>query len=47
MSPVLMAALEGLRPGPEPRAIERLVLMGRVADAAALAELLIVEADRP
>lgn len=47
LSPALMAALQWLRPGPEPYAIERLVLMGRTADAAALAELLIIEADRP
>ena len=46
-SPELMAALQWLRPGPEPRTIERLIRMGRVADAAALAELLVIEADRP
>jgi hypothetical protein len=47
LSPALMAALQWLRPGAEPRMIERLIRMGRGADAAALAELLIIEADRP
>jgi hypothetical protein len=42
-----MLALHWLRPGPEPRTIERLIRTGRVADAAALAELLIADADRP
>jgi hypothetical protein len=46
-SPALMSALQWLRPGSEPRMIERLIHAGRVADAAALAELLIIEADRP
>jgi hypothetical protein len=46
-SPSLMFALQWLRPGPEPRTIERLIRAGRAADAAALAELLIIEADRP
>jgi hypothetical protein len=46
-SPALMAALQWLRPGPEPRMIDRLIRNGRLADAAALAELLIIEADRP
>jgi hypothetical protein len=44
-SPSLMLALEWLRPGPELRTIER--LMGRVADAAAITEMLIADADRP
>jgi hypothetical protein len=47
ISPALMAALQWLQPGPEPRLIDRLVRAGRVADAAALAEMLIAEADRP
>ena len=46
-SPALMAALQWLRPGPEPRMIDRLIRNGRLAYAAALAELLIIEADRP
>jgi hypothetical protein len=47
-SPALMLALQWLRPGgSEPGMIDRLVRAGRVADAAALAELLIIEADRP
>jgi hypothetical protein len=46
-SPALMAALQWLQPGPEPRLIDRLVRAGRIADAAALAEMLIIEADRP
>ena len=46
-TPSLMAALQWLRPGPEPRTIERLIRAGRIADAAALAEMLIAEADRP
>jgi hypothetical protein len=36
-----------LLPGPEPRMIDRLVRAGRVADAAALAEMMIIEADTP
>jgi hypothetical protein len=47
ISPSLMAALQWLRPGPEPRMIDRLIRAGRVADAAALAEMMIIEADRP
>jgi hypothetical protein len=47
ISPALMAALQWLQPGPEPRMIERLIRTGRTADAAALAEILIIEADRP
>lgn len=47
ISPPLAAALRWLRPGHEPRLIDQLVRMGRIADAAALAELLIIEADRP
>jgi hypothetical protein len=46
-SPALLAALQWVRPGPEPRMIDRLIRAGRVADAAALAEILIIEADRP
>ena len=45
LSPALMSALQWLRPGPQPRMIERLVRAG--PDAAALAELLVIEADRP
>jgi hypothetical protein len=47
LSPALMAALQWLQPGPEPRMIVRLIRTGRVADAAALAEMLIADADRP
>jgi hypothetical protein len=47
ISPALMAALQWLQPGPEPRLIDRLIRTGRISDAAALAELLIIEADRP
>jgi hypothetical protein len=47
LSPALMAALQWLRPGSEPRMIDRLIRAGRIADAAALAEMLIIEADRP
>jgi hypothetical protein len=46
-SPALMAALQWLTPNDGPRTIERLVRMGRTSDAAALAEWLIAEADRP
>jgi hypothetical protein len=46
-SPSLMAALRLLQPCAAPRLIDRLIRMGRIADAAALAEMLIVEADRP
>jgi hypothetical protein len=46
-SPSLMAALRLLQPCAAPRLIERLIRTGRVADAAALAELLVIEADRP
>ena len=46
-SPALMSALQWLRPGPEPGMIDRLIRTGRVSDAAALAEMLIIEADRP
>ena len=42
-----MAALAWLRPNDAPRTIEGLILAGRIADAAALAELLVIEADRP
>jgi hypothetical protein len=44
---ILSPALQWLRPGGEPRMIEQLIRAGRVADAAALAELLVFEADRP
>jgi hypothetical protein len=47
VSPPLMAALAWLRPNDAPRTIEGLILAGRIADAAALAELLVIEADRP
>lgn len=47
ISPALMAALRLLQPGPEPRTIAQLIRAGRVADAAALADQLIAEADRP
>jgi hypothetical protein len=46
-SPALMAALQLLQPCQAPRLIERLIRTGRLSDAAALAELLIIEADRP
>jgi hypothetical protein len=46
-SPALMSALQWLQPCEAPRLIERLIRRGRIADAAALAELLIIEADRP
>ena len=47
VSPALLAALQWLQPGPEPRMIARLICAGRISDAAALAELLVIEADRP
>jgi hypothetical protein len=47
LSPALMAALHWLRPSSAPRVIDGLVRSGRIADAAALAESLIIEADRP
>jgi hypothetical protein len=46
-SPALQAALQLLQPCQAPRLIERLIRTGRIGDAAALAELLIIEADRP
>ena len=46
-SPALMSALQWLRPGPEPRLIDPLIRAGRISDAAALAEMLIADADRP
>jgi hypothetical protein len=46
-SPTLMAALQWLQPCAAPRLIDRLIRSGRVADAAALAEMLVIEADRP
>ena len=42
-----MAALQWLQPCAAPRLIDRLIRAGRVADAAALAEMPIIEADRP
>jgi len=42
---VLRAAAERLRPFPEARSIETLVHTGRVADAAALADPILIEAD--
>jgi hypothetical protein len=42
-----MAALAWLRPNDAPRTIGGLILAGRIADAASLAELLVIEADRP
>jgi hypothetical protein len=47
LSPALLAALQWLQPGPEPRILNALIRRGRISDAAALAELLIIEADRP
>jgi hypothetical protein len=47
ISPALMAAMHWLMPCAAPRLIERLIRTGRTADAAALAELLVIEADRP
>jgi hypothetical protein len=47
LSPALMAALQWLQPCAAPRLIDRLVRAGRVADACAIAEMLIIEADRP
>jgi hypothetical protein len=46
-SPALLAALERLRPCNGPRLIEALLRRGRVTDAAAIAELLVIKADRP
>jgi hypothetical protein len=46
-SPALMSALQWLRPGGEARIIDRLIRAGRISDAAALAEMMIIEADRP
>jgi hypothetical protein len=46
-TPALMAALRLLQPCQAPRLIERLIRTGRVADAVALAEMLVIEADRP
>ena len=46
-SPALLAALHWLQPGPEPRILTALIRRGRIADAAALAEMLVIEADRP
>jgi hypothetical protein len=47
ISPALMAALQWLQPCAAPRLIDLLIRAGRISDAAALAELLIIEADRP
>ena len=44
-SPLLMAALDRLTPNPRARLIDRLVRMGRVADAAAVADRVLIEAD--
>jgi hypothetical protein len=43
-SPPLPLALQWLRPGPEPRIIDRLI---RAGDAAELVAQLIADADRP
>jgi hypothetical protein len=45
-APVLMTALELLRPCPEARQIETMIRAGRIADAAALADQITIEADR-
>jgi hypothetical protein len=47
VSPALLAALQWLRPCQAPRMIDRLIRAGRISDAAALAEMLVIEADRP
>jgi hypothetical protein len=47
VTPALQAALSLLQPCAAPRLIDRLIRTGRTADAAALAELVIIEADRP
>jgi hypothetical protein len=47
LSPALMAALQWLQPCAAPRLIDRLIRIGRISDAAALAEMLVIEADRP
>jgi hypothetical protein len=39
--------LQWLRPGPEPRIIDRLIRAGRTGDAAELVAQLIADADRP
>ena len=46
-TPSLMAALHWLTPSDGPRIINRLIRAGRISDAAALAEMLIADADRP
>jgi hypothetical protein len=44
-SPLLLAALWRLRPGPEPRQIGELIKIGRVAAAASLVEQILADAD--
>jgi hypothetical protein len=46
-SPQLLAALQWLQPSAAPRLIDRLIGTGRISDAAALAEQMIADADRP
>jgi hypothetical protein len=46
-TPELLAAIQGLRPCAAPRLVDRLIRMGRISEAAALAEQMIIEADRP
>jgi hypothetical protein len=46
-SPALLAALRLLQPCAAPRLIDWLIRTGRIADAAAIAEQLIADADRP
>jgi hypothetical protein len=47
LSPALLEGLRWLHLGQEPRLIDQLVRMGRIADAAALCDVLIADADRP
>ena len=44
-SSLLMAALDRLTPNPRARQIDTLVRVGRVADAAAVADRILIEAD--
>jgi hypothetical protein len=44
-SPLLMAALDRLSPSREARRLDTLLRVGRVADAAALAERILIDAD--
>jgi hypothetical protein len=46
-SPMLMTAIELLHPCPAARQIETLIRAGRILDAAALAEQITIDADRP